>query len=478
MLEHDGMGLLNEDSQTCLDIASIYGYEEVGRCLIKHGANIQDTTAQDKAMYTALIHACQSGQTGIVRILLDEGVKVNVPMNYIYTPKTALHIAVEDCHEDIVRLLLSAGANPNAVCRVGMWADRDKDYNRVYKNNEDPLDFGSTYEYAICYAGKAADGHSFSHDQLVHRESVVRELLHDRQVASDNIEFLLPSRSAPIHLAIVHKQTSVIQILLDKGADINARAGHGETTLHMAIDIESAALVRWLLSRCADTSARSRSYGTPLMNAGWTAHESMVRLLISAKERDSCWSRDLGETLANTVPGKLERWPWREYLVKRDEGDEDGRSDFAKQEAIIRPLVEESADIDTAALHVDLRRLTEAADCVQLDCYETFGTESSNGPLEIPGLRPLYMSAMQDLPDMTRLWIKLGADVDAKDDGTRTPALYEAAARGHEQIVKQLLAAGATADVKGGQLGLILGAAAKDGHDHVAQLLREQGADS
>ena len=51
---------------------------------------------------------------------------------------------------------------------------------------------------------------------------------------------------------------------------------------------------------------------------------------------------------------------------------------------------------------------------------------------------------------MTQLLIELGANVDAKDDGTQMPALYEAAARGHEEVVKQLLATGADPNVKGG----------------------------
>ena len=465
------MNLLNSSGHTGLDIASTMGHEGVVRSLIYHGADIEATSAQDNTRCTALVHACEHGRINIVRILLDAGAKVNEKTNFNFTPKTALHAAVENGYENIVSLLLEAGANPNAVCRVGMWANRE-DYKQRDEDHEDLSDF----EHAIHYAWKAAEGHCFSRDQLAHRESVVRELVHEKQNTWDDLAFVLSSRWAPIHFAACRREMGIMRSLLDHGADINAGAGHGETALHMAIDIEALALVRWMLNQGADLTARSRSYSTPLMNASKIGHESTFRLLMGAKAKDSSWGRDLGETLVLAVSDELETGSQMEACVRRDEGDEDERSNFAKREAIIRLLLEKGADIETAALHVDLRRMTGAANFWELDCYQMFGSESSNGALEIPGVRPLYVAAVLGHLQMIQLLIELGANVNAKDDGTQMPALYEAASRGHEEVVKQLLAALADPSIKGGKHGSILAAAKENGRDAVVQLLIENGA--
>ena len=197
----DGTQALELAELRWTDPNSQYGYKEVVQSLIRQGASLEATSARDNTRCTALIRACQTGRTEIVRILLEEGAKVNEKMNYLYTPKTALHTAVENSHEDIVTILLKAGADPNAVCRVGFWEDREHEYNKEYEDNEDSSDF----EHAIYYAGKAADGHSFSHSQLVHRESVVRELSRENQVTWDDLNIVLSSGWAPIHFAIVKK---------------------------------------------------------------------------------------------------------------------------------------------------------------------------------------------------------------------------------------------------------------------------------
>ena len=86
------------------------------------------------------------------------------------------------------------------------------------------------------------------------------------------------------------------------------------------------------------------------------------------------------------------------------------------------------------------------------------------------------MAAFANNKDMTELLIELGADVNAKDNGTRVPAIYEAAAQGYDYVVKLLLAAGAVVNAKGGKLGSILSATMENGHRTCARYLRQAGA--
>ncbi|MDO4551590.1 MAG: ankyrin repeat domain-containing protein [Planctomycetia bacterium] len=72
---------------------------------------IEDLPAEEqkemKERVERLYHVAQSGDTNMVKELLAQGVLVNTPCEY---DKTALHVAAENNHPEICRLLLDAGA--------------------------------------------------------------------------------------------------------------------------------------------------------------------------------------------------------------------------------------------------------------------------------------------------------------------------------------------------------------------------------
>ena len=75
--------------------------------LLAHGANHNHVGA---SKYAPIHGACEAGQVAVVEILLQlEGVNVDLPGPLGRTP---LWIASERGHLDIVRILVSAGANP------------------------------------------------------------------------------------------------------------------------------------------------------------------------------------------------------------------------------------------------------------------------------------------------------------------------------------------------------------------------------
>ena len=63
---------------------------------------------------------------------------------------------------------------------------------------------------------------------------------------------------------------------------------------------------------------------------------------------------------------------WLQPSRQRDEEDEDNRSDIVKRKAIIRSLLQEGADVETAALHADPRCMSEADDHHLLHHYTRF----------------------------------------------------------------------------------------------------------
>ncbi|MGC2423670.1 MAG: ankyrin repeat domain-containing protein [Nitrospirota bacterium] len=93
--------------------AAIYGdVEAVKSCLAK-GA---DVNAKDKAGGTALMVAINNNHADVVRLLVDKGADVNAKDKDGWT---ALMVASYKSHPDFVRLLIDKGADVNAKSSDG-----------------------------------------------------------------------------------------------------------------------------------------------------------------------------------------------------------------------------------------------------------------------------------------------------------------------------------------------------------------------
>jgi ankyrin repeat protein len=80
--------------------------------------------------------------------------------------------------------------------------------------------------------------------------------------------------------AIKARNQRSVKALLDKGADANARDGHGYSALTRAAETGQTAIARLLISKGAQMNVLDSS-GTALMAAAEKRHLAMVRLLIS-----------------------------------------------------------------------------------------------------------------------------------------------------------------------------------------------------
>lgn len=112
----------------------------------------------------------------------------------------------------------------------------------------------------------------------------VRELLsQDRSLANA----WSPDGFFPLGLAAFFKRPAVAAVLLDHGANVHmASKPAGFTPLHSAIADDAGAatkeLVRMLLDAGADPNARSATDGTPLHTAAFTGDIPIVQMLLAA----------------------------------------------------------------------------------------------------------------------------------------------------------------------------------------------------
>lgn len=88
-----------------------------------------------------------------------------------------------------------------------------------------------------------------------------------------------PMLVAPIHAAVAGKHRAIARMLVENGANVNARQQHGWAPLHAAAQNGDEELVRLLLDNGADREVRSEGGQTPLDLAMINGHGSVARLL-------------------------------------------------------------------------------------------------------------------------------------------------------------------------------------------------------
>ena len=87
------------------------------------------------------------------------------------------------------------------------------------------------------------------------------------------------SHNMPLHLALFESDTDV-RLLIEHGADIHARDGNHSTPLHLASAEGSTKTVKLLIEHGADVHAEDESYSTPLHLATSKGNAETIQLLI------------------------------------------------------------------------------------------------------------------------------------------------------------------------------------------------------
>lgn len=180
-----------------------------------------------------LMHACQRGGHDTAKVLIEHGALVNVEA-LEWTP---LSVAVTCGDLQIVRLLVDSGADLEATA-----PDSD--------------------ETALVIAVVDGQGQTGL--------EIVRFLLDRGAMCEPGIGTEL---SDPVlFIAVARRWFEVIEMLLDRGADINRTSLlNGITVLHDAAANVDLTLCRLLLERGADPNARDSLGQTPLHHLGYTA---------------------------------------------------------------------------------------------------------------------------------------------------------------------------------------------------------------
>ncbi|EDU40458.1 ankyrin repeat domain containing protein [Pyrenophora tritici-repentis Pt-1C-BFP] len=194
---------------------------------------------------------------------------------------------------------------------------------------------------------------------------------------------------ALLYLAADNGHYGTTELLLEKGADVNAQGGEYGNALQAASARGHEAIVKLLLDKGADVNAQGGGYGNALQAASAGGHEAIVKLLLNKGADVNAQGGGYGNALQAASAGG--------------------------HEAIVKLLLNKGADVNA-----------------QGGGYGNALQAASAGGHEA----------------IVKLLLNKGADVNAQG-GEYGNALQAASAGGHEAIVKLLLDKGAGVNAQG-----------------------------
>jgi uncharacterized protein len=90
----------------------------------------------------------------------------------------------------------------------------------------------------------------------------------------------------PLHWASIDGNREVVELLIDRGAEVNGRTPYGLTPLHLASRAGKLDTVKLLISRGAEVNALTKDGVSPLREAISSGHEEVSAILRSCGARD------------------------------------------------------------------------------------------------------------------------------------------------------------------------------------------------
>ena len=502
----------DEEGLTPLHRAVVWRNERVIKLLLANGADIN---AKDGRGWTAvdgvadrrrkdiaelllshsddisLYTAAYVGYLQKVKELVDAGTDVNAKN---VDGQTGLHGAAKYCHMDVIEYLLDKGARIN-----------EKDSNG---------------ETALHYAARCNGVPSATPKDLIALLLSKGAGLNEKNLRGETpVETALPWQSkevidllidkgadvSAIHLAAYTGDLDKVKSLVELGKNAGAANSDGLTPLHAAAISGQKDVAEFLIGKGVDINVHyqpNRRPGpmdaipTPLYYAADSGHANIVKLLIDAGANMDVAEMSYFSPLSSAILGGHN--DVAELLIT---GGADvsnlGRQGIAPlhwaammgNSDVFGQLISHGADVDIKAnqsnvgnspLHYVVQNQKMAAEQRKEMC-ELLLTQSADVNIEnLKGQTPLHSAVRVGDVSIVKLLIKKGANVNAKDKSGRTP-LSLAEREGHTEIVELLRNHGVTNDtaaaLKESQPAKPTNQADADGDIEEVKALLDQGVD-
>ncbi|XP_067661682.1 ankyrin repeat domain-containing protein 50-like [Haliotis asinina] len=211
------------------------GHREVVALLVSKGANL---SIIDRFGINILHSACLGGDVEVVKYVLSENM-LNINSRE-QCGRTAVMLAAENGHKDLVVVLADNGADVSLVDRTG-----------------------DNILHCACRGGGV---------------EVVKYILSKKMVYIDSKGHY---DKTPVMLAGRNGHTEVVKLLVNYGANLSLRDTYGHNILHSACSEGHVDVVKYILSKdIVDINSEGYKRRTPMMLAAMVGHKEVVDLLV------------------------------------------------------------------------------------------------------------------------------------------------------------------------------------------------------
>jgi ankyrin repeat protein len=408
--------------------------------------------------------ASAHGSTKVIESLIARGANVNGANKHGSTP---LHVAAYNQQPGAVALLVGHGADVNARNEVG-WTPLHKAMEQL----------------AWAPATKTP-----SEADVAKVVSIVGALL-----ASGARVDVPGAVDRPIHLAALTGQKTLVQMMIDKGADIDAKGSDGMTPLYQAARQDATDVAALLIARGADVNARTKSRKTPLMISAEQGNAQVAKVLlghraeVDARDKNgrsalvwACWALMVRYTVEASTPGVhymraealrgLSAKDAAAELTKTRESLGRLKGQFGE---VARLLVEGGADPNIATpAFTPLGAAAMVGDQLLAEALLAHGANIDDTST---GESALHAAIAERHGELAALIIDKGANVNARNMSLFTPLHFLAVNLRDRKLAELLIRHGADVNAKDQAGHTALEAATRARNDEVADVLRRHGA--
>lgn len=399
------------------ELAKKYNSEDLRKFLkvFKQPVDIVDP----ESGVTPLVVACKIGNLKSVRLLVERGANVNHSCSGFtrthrmkYDKVTPIYVAAAEGNEFIVEYLANHGADVNARMSplgltplhravVGKDEDTVKLLVKKFKAKVSIPSVETPCSYPI-------------HNAIVVQDHEILTILLDAEDADPNIADAT-EQVTPIHFAAYKGDVKATEILISKGANVNAQLKSGHAPLDLAIQEKNRHVVECLKAHGAQRKVLDKSWH-PLASCVKSGLHSLKAAINRGADVNSLISPKDGTALHFCVASR--------------------KMDACKF------LIRKGADLESR---------------------------------DIYGRTPLHVATERNLIHAIEFLLEKGANINSQTDNGFTP-LHRAAIEGHYALCKLLLDKGADMEAMAHELGPPIMGAIHQSNTSIVKLLLKHGA--